>query len=325
MAKPLTLSQTEVTFNLWHVPYFVVPGAESRRNAGSWWIDVSGCMFHHTASDISDEASRTLLVRGHSTLAGPLANFGVTDTGTIDIIAIGPANHAGGGDPVVLDQVMRESYGDYPSKSTKTHGEPGATSGNPRFYGWEVYYGWGNDLYINDIQYRATILSMAAIIYALDKYDGPSTKWTAKSMIGHKEWQKYKPDPSGVDMKDARSDLQWCLDNGPDAAFGWYISGERVAQQEKDWLSMATEKEVRDIIREEIRAALTEWKAFRTHDTYDAVTGERLENVEPRLGTLEYAIWCAVRDSRQGKDLALTFASEGAPLEKAVKANPKGE
>lgn len=316
--KPLTANDIVAAFEHWRVPYHEVSGWRTRSN-GNRWTDQCGLMYHHTAGSGSDAQERSIITNGHSSLRGPLAQFGVRDDGVIDIIAVGPANHAGGGDPAVLTAVRRESYGDYPPKTTKHHGEAGAVGGNGYFLGWESYYGGPGDREVNVLQHRVAILSMAAITWACSKKNG--TSWTAKSTIGHKEWSDWKSDPHGVDMKQARQEIQWCLDNGPTAAYTWYATGKQTNR--KDWLAMATEQEVRTIVREEIRAALTEWPAFRTHDTYDAVTGERLENVDVRKGTLEYALWCAVRDARQGKDIALEVAVEGAPIEKAVAAAQK--
>lgn len=225
MAKPLTATQVVAALKKWGVLYRLAPGYATRQNKGSF-VDITGCMFHHTGNDASDKQNLDLLIRGRAGLPGPLCNFGVADDGTVDVIALGSANHAGGGDPKVLAAVQKESYTSYPPKTTKTHGETGSTSGNSRFYGWEVYYGLGRDLNINDLQYRATILSMVAIIDALDALDGP-TKWTSKSIIGHKEWQEGKPDPAGVDMKVARADAQWCLDKGPTYAKHWYLTGSK--------------------------------------------------------------------------------------------------
>lgn len=207
------------------MPHTFTPGCETRKNLGEW-VDIVGLMFHHTASDASDAANLSLLIHGRTGLRGPLSNFGEGDDGVTDVIALGPANHAGGGDPKVLSAVRKESYTSYPPTTAKTHGQDGSIGGNSYFYGWEVYYGLGKDKTIDAIQYRGTILSMVAIIDKLDELD-TTAKWSSKSIIGHKEWQKYKPDPAGVDMKVARADAQWCLDNGPAAAKHWYKTGSK--------------------------------------------------------------------------------------------------
>lgn len=227
MARGLTPTEIIEAFRYWHVPYNEVDGWKTRSNGGSW-NGVTGCMFHHTAMDASDAVNVRVLVNGRPDLRGPLCNFGGGDDGVIDIISAGPANHAGKGDPDVLRMVQTENYtGDiHPDQNS---GSPGAIGGNSRFYGWEVYYGVGTDKTIDAIQYRAVVLSMAAIIWALDRVDGPSVKWSSKSAIGHKEWTNWKPDPAGVDMSDARDDIQWCLTHGPDLAYAWYKTGAKTS------------------------------------------------------------------------------------------------
>jgi len=225
----LTSKELRSALEKWHVPATFTSGWSTRSAYKSGWSDVTGCMYHHTANDASDSANRALITNGYSGLPGPLANFGVTDTGRIDVIAVGPANHAGGGDSRVLDAVRQESYGARPPDPRYTHSEAvarGEPIGNRMFYGWESYYGAGGDKIPEPLQHRVTILSMAAIIDALDRKDTKNT-WSAKSMIGHKEWQRGKIDPLAVVMAAARAELQWCLDNGPDAAYNWYKTGEQ--------------------------------------------------------------------------------------------------
>lgn len=220
----LTASEIRAAFKRWKVPHYEVSGWETRNN-GRYFSSVSGLMYHHTAGSGSDLQERAIIRDGHAKLPGPLANFGVRDDGKIDIIARGCANHAGGGDPDVLRAVQLESYGDYPPKTDKHHGEAGSVGGNSYFMGWESYYGGTGDPNVNALQHRVTILSMAAITEALAKKSG--IKWTGKSTIGHKEWSDWKPDPAGVDMKDARAEIDWCLANGPDAAYAWYKTGKK--------------------------------------------------------------------------------------------------
>ena len=228
MARPLTPHEILATFRRWGVPHVEVDGWKARSNSTGWSpAGVSGCMHHHTAGDASDAAERAVLVHGRPGLRGPLANFGVTDGGRIDIISAGAANHAGQGDPRVLDAVRSESYDRFPPATHKHQGSPGAVGGNGKFYGWETYYGAGDDPTVNEKQYRALVLSTAAIITALDAVDGPGTRWTGRSCIGHKEWTDHKIDPRKIDMSVDRADIQWCLEHGPTAARRWYDTGRR--------------------------------------------------------------------------------------------------
>lgn len=229
MARPLTPQEILRTFERWGVPFDTVSGWKTRSNSTGWSPSgVSGCMHHHTGNDASDRANRALVTHGHAALNGPLCNFGVTDTGRIDIVSAGAANHAGNGDPKVLQAVRAESYDRFPPRTRKGHRDPGAVGGNGKFYGWETYFGAGSDPKINTLQYRVLVLSTAAVIAALDTVDGPKVHWTGKSVIGHKEWQKGKPDPAGVDMSLDRDDVQWCLKQGPAAAGHWFATGKRL-------------------------------------------------------------------------------------------------
>lgn len=225
MVAPLTSTELREAFEYWKVPVIYEPGYASRSN-GNPWGDLTMLVMHHTGDDLPDAVSAKMLRDGRPGLGGPLCQFAPQDDGVLRVIALGPANHAGGGDPKVLAAVRAESYGDYPPPSTKTHGESGSVGGNSIAYGWESMYAGPKDPTINPLQYRVAVLSMAAVTWALDKKDTKNT-WTAKSTVGHKEWQKYKPDPAGIDMKVQRADIQWCLDNGPVAARGWYDTGKK--------------------------------------------------------------------------------------------------
>ena len=229
MARPLKPREILAAFDQWGVPHDQSNGWKTRSNRSGWSRrGVSGCMHHHTGGDSSDAAERAFIIRGDPPKKpGPLANFGVTDDGRIDIIAAGAANHAGNGDPRVLRAVQQESFDRFPPRTRMQHKTPGAIGGNGKFYGWETYYGDGSDPTINDKQYRVLILSTAAIISALDAIDGPETRWTGKSVIGHKEWSTNKHDPAGVDMSVDRADVDWCLTHGPEASHRWFVTGQR--------------------------------------------------------------------------------------------------
>ena len=130
-----------------------------------------------------------MITRGRPDLRGPLANFGVTHDGHIDIIAAGAANHAGKGDPRVLRAVARESYDKFPPPTRMNKLSKGAIGANGKLYGWETYPAGGPGLeHMTDKQYRVLVLSTAAIISVLDRLDGPDVRWTGRSVIAHKEW-----------------------------------------------------------------------------------------------------------------------------------------
>lgn len=228
MARPLTPREILDTFDRWGVPHHQVDGWKTRSNGSGWSPrGVSGCMHHHTGWDGSDADQLHDLVKGGPNLAGPKANFGVPQTGRIDIISAGASNHAGGGDPRVLRAVQLENYGRFPPKTHKHHKSPGAVGGNGKFYGWETYCGGKERPRMSDKQYRVLVLSTAAIIDALDAVDGPATRWTGRSCIAHKEWSTNKPVDPRLDMSVDRADITWCLEHGPEAAQRWFETGRR--------------------------------------------------------------------------------------------------
>src|SRR5690606_5204889 len=126
-----------------------------------------------------------------------------TKDGTVHLTGNGRANHAGGGDPAVLTAVRSESYGDYPPAPHQHEGSLGAVDGNQHFYGFECENaGDGQDPWPR-VQYTAMVRAAAAICRA--------HRWGMRSVIGHKEWSDWKPDPRGIDMRNFRRDVAACL------------------------------------------------------------------------------------------------------------------
>jgi hypothetical protein len=134
-----------------------------------------------------------------------LAQAGLNDDGFIDLFTAGRANHAGGGDPRVLEAVKSENYAGYPPKTTKHQGEAGAVDGNDALYGLETYYSGLRRM--TDAAYTSAVHFWAAVC---DFHE-----WSAKSIIGHKEWSDYKIDPGHLDMKEFRADIQRAINFGP--------------------------------------------------------------------------------------------------------------
>lgn len=205
MSAPITDQQLLRAFKKWNVKYREVDGWRTRGRddeTGLRFGPVYGCVTHHTGSDGSDSANRSLIVNGRSDLPGPLAQFGLCDDGTVDIISIGRCNHAGGGDPDVLRAVKNESYDLKPPATDKHQGELGAVDGNDCFYGVECYYSGGhpptNQMYTSLVKLWAAICD----------HHG----WSAKSVIGHKEWSDYKWDPGGFTMVGLRHDIAQALE-----------------------------------------------------------------------------------------------------------------
>ena len=208
MAPPMTSTQILSQFDKWEIPYRPMPNWTTHDRddeTGNPFGPVHGFMVHHTGDDAPDYVDRNIIRNGHGSLPGPLAQFGLNDNGVLDLHSAGRANHAGGGDPRVLYQVIGESYKKYPSPPRHHTGSPGAVDGNDHFYGCEVYYSGGRKM--TKKAYRTLVLTGAAIC---DFHD-----WTAKSVIGHKEWSDWKSDPGSLDMHQFRLDISEALRLGP--------------------------------------------------------------------------------------------------------------
>ena len=207
MTRPLTPDEILAALKRFGITYREQLGWRTRTN-GSGWGDVTGFMWHHTGDDAPDSVDLRIVRDGRAGLPGPLSQFGLRDDGTVDLIAAGAANHAGGGDPLVLAAVSKETYTKYPPKPRFAHGQAGSISGNGRFYGVETYYVGTPDPRAAKTMPRLA----AAIIDALDRIDAANT-WTAQRAIGHKEWQRGKVDPGGVDCATLRTQTQALLDS----------------------------------------------------------------------------------------------------------------
>lgn len=170
------------------------------RNSKGPWSDLRGSVVHHTVT--SGTASTVAILRdGYAALPGPLCHGGIMKDGRIHLIGYGRANHAGGGDPVVLAAVTNEDYGDRPPAPTK--GNADGTDGNRHFYGWECEnLGDGKDPW-PAAQMDAIVRSQAALIRA-HRAKGDSWGLEAKSIIGHLEWSDDKSDPRGFTMHSLR-------------------------------------------------------------------------------------------------------------------------
>jgi len=157
---------------------------------------INGVMIHHTVTS-GEISSVELCERGYSTLPGPLCQLVIGKSGIVYLISNGRANHAGKGDPDILRVVQQEDY----NRDRLLVPNEATTDGNDNFYGMEcVNLGDGKDPW-PEVQRDAIVRASAAI---LREYGGPAQGWTAKSAIGHKEWQPGKIDPrtgaGGVDV-----------------------------------------------------------------------------------------------------------------------------
>ncbi|NYI04931.1 N-acetylmuramoyl-L-alanine amidase [Allostreptomyces psammosilenae] len=165
------------------------------RDAQGPWGPVYGVMIHHTATSGTD-ATVALCRDGTSSLPGPLCHGVVAKDGRVHLVGYGRANHAGAGDPDVLNAVIAES--DLPADD-----ESGA-DGNAHFYGFECEnLGDGEDPWPAE-QLDAIERAAAAVCRAHG--------WGAGSVIGHLEWQPGKIDPRGFAMSDMRERVAGRLD-----------------------------------------------------------------------------------------------------------------
>ncbi|AXE76019.1 N-acetylmuramoyl-L-alanine amidase [Streptomyces atratus] len=166
------------------------------RNQKGAWGPANGSIVHHTVT--RGTASTVAMVRdGYASLPGPLCHGMIAKDGRVHLVGWGRTNHAGGGDPRVLEQVIAESYGNRPAPPTK--GNATGTDGNAHFYGWECEnLGDGKDSWPK-AQYDAIVRVQAALCRA--------HKWSAKSVIGHLEWSSDKVDPRGFTMPKLRADV----------------------------------------------------------------------------------------------------------------------
>ncbi|MDT0610099.1 peptidoglycan-binding protein [Streptomyces lancefieldiae] len=165
------------------------------RNHKGAWGPVHGVMIHHTVSSGS-AASVELCHRGHATLPGPLCHGVIDKAGTVHLVGNGRANHAGGGDPAVLERVIAEDYGDRPPAPREHDGSAGAVDGNARFYGFEcVNLGDGEDPWP-----AAQLDAIERVSAAICRAHG----WGARSVVGHLEWSDWKVDPRGFTMPSLR-------------------------------------------------------------------------------------------------------------------------
>jgi hypothetical protein len=211
----MTASQIVAQLKKWGLKYVEVKDWETHNRAGhgtwggSTGKELNGFIWHHTGADVSNAATyaSTTLYNGLSTLPGPLCHFGLGPDGTIYLVGWGRANHAGGGDPVVLNHVINE---DYSGQLHPTKGNSNGVDGNTHFYGVEIMYSGSHKM--TDAQYKAALKLSAAIC---DFHD-----WKDKSVIAHGEWSSDKWDPGYapgkiMDMVAVRKDVAATIAAGP--------------------------------------------------------------------------------------------------------------
>lgn len=150
--------------------------------------NVWGSMIHHTGS--AGKLGAAFIRDGRPDLPGPIANAYMAPDGTITLVAIGVAYHAG--------------RGSYPGIPTN--------NGNFVLIGLEIDFGHSSMPRATPAQYEAAVRFSAAITRRLNKT-------AANSVVGHKEYAaaQGKWDPANWDMDQFRRDVQARVQRPPNA------------------------------------------------------------------------------------------------------------
>jgi hypothetical protein len=168
------------------------------RNSKGPWGPVNGVMIHHTVTSGTDRSVQ-ICRDGYSGLPGPLCHGVIDKQGVVHLVGYGRANHAGLGDPDVLRAVTNETA--LPADNEAT------TDGNRHFYGFEcINLGNGTDPWPD-----AQLEAIEKVAAAICRHHG----WTARSVLGHLEWQPGKVDPRGFTMGSMRERIAKRLGEAP--------------------------------------------------------------------------------------------------------------
>ncbi|MGH3677521.1 MAG: peptidoglycan recognition protein family protein [Mycobacterium sp.] len=167
------------------------PGWRSRGHGD--FKDIRGVMVHHTGSDTASAAS---IANGRPDLPGPLSQLHIARDGTVTLVALGVAWHAGVG-----------MYPWLPTNMGNWHmiGIECANSGTSRMAPHRTNW--------PDAQYFALVHCCAAINRRLAQ--------NSTRTIGHKEYAgraQGKWDPGGIDMDVLRADIQARIGDVPSLA-----------------------------------------------------------------------------------------------------------
>ncbi|MEU3183097.1 N-acetylmuramoyl-L-alanine amidase [Streptomyces sp. NPDC006923] len=271
MATPLTASAVLAALRAEGVVIVEVGSWRTHnRNSVGAWGPLNGSVVHHTVT--KGTANTVAIVRdGYSSLPGPLCHGMIAKDGRVHLVGWGRTNHAGGGDPRVLEQVIAESYGTRPTPPNR--GNADGVDGNSRFYGWECEnLGDGKDPW-PAAQYNAIVRVQAAICRAHG--------WTAKSVIGHLEWSNDKIDPRGFSMVDLRADIAERLAHPAN----W----NPTPPTEEDTMAGITKKDIFDAVwSTDAIAAPTDAPDIKTNPTWQAQS--LLKDVVARVRGLEKTV-----------------------------------
>lgn len=215
MSRPLTLAQTVAAYTKWHVPFKIYPGAGTRGRPGGI-TDAVGELEHHTGGGSASSSYLYFLAvtgRPAEGIPGPLCNEATDSGGTVWILAVGRANHAGMGSSTTRDHVRNEDYNGY---TAELRPGPDNVNGNPLLYGNEWIYSGTKPP--TAAQYRGAVLAAAA------RCDAHG--WSALSAVAHREHTLRKKDPFGVLMYRFRSDVRAVMAAGPNATKTYVATGK---------------------------------------------------------------------------------------------------
>lgn len=230
--------------------------------------DIRGVMVHHTGSDTATAAS---IAAGRPDLAGPLSQLHIARDGTVTVVALGVAWHAGVG-----------MYPWVPANMGNWHliGIECANTGTgplaPHRENWP------------DAQYFALVDCCAAINRRLGQ--------TSARTIGHKEYAGYaqgKWDPGAIDMTELRRDIGARIgvltdpapDRRPPVPVGEYTGillfagsrGPQVAELQRRlkhaYASYAGDLEIDGIFGPETEAAVREFQRRTPGLVVDGIVG----------------------------------------------------
>ena len=164
-----------------------VPGWRTHnRNSRGAWGPVHGVMLHHTVTGPKVNGVQ-LCYNGYAGLPGPLCHGVIRRDGSVHLVGWGRTNHAGGGDPNVLQAVIDERYNLRPP--VPRVGNANGVDGNRHFIGFECEnLGDGKEAW-PAAQVDAMVRASAAVCRLYG--------WTNKSTIEHQEWSADKSDPRG--------------------------------------------------------------------------------------------------------------------------------
>ncbi|MFE2936655.1 N-acetylmuramoyl-L-alanine amidase [Streptomyces sp. NPDC059278] len=311
MANPLSASAVLAALHAEGVRVVEVGNWRTHnRNSRGPWGPLNGSIVHHTVT--KGTTSTVAMVRdGYTALPGPLCHGMIAKDGRVHMVGWGRTNHAGGGDPKVLDQVVAESYGTRPSAPTR--GNANGVDGNRHFYGWECEnLGDGKDPW-PEAQYDAIVRVQAALCRAHG--------WSAKSVIGHLEWSSDKVDPRGFSMSDLRADVAERLKHPA----SWSPSTTPTTpSKEEDPMAGITKRDIFDAVwKTDAIGGPADAADHKTNPTWQPQSilkdvQARIRSMDKRIAAQTAAITVLAGQVGGGADTATVVAAVEAAIERAV-------